>query len=184
MEVSSDDRNAAVLNLLEPTSLIRHFEEQPPEGFSVWRLPCGVPAFSTVFDLLTTMEPATVRKLDALPFSRWWRRFLRPRSCFIGTTVSEYALLSDVVAAETFVHDLVTSMTPRFPFVIIKDLPTEATLVGDAAFAYSRRIAAECSASGFVLMEGQALAYVPIDFNSIDEFLARFSRVRRKNLHR
>jgi predicted N-acyltransferase len=35
-----------------------------------------------------------------------------------------------------------------------------------------------------VLLEGQSLAYVPIDFNSVDEFLARRSHARRKNLRR
>jgi len=33
-----------------------------------------------------------------------------------------------------------------------------------------------------VLMEGQALAYLPIDFTSRDELLGRFSHTRRKNL--
>ena len=35
-----------------------------------------------------------------------------------------------------------------------------------------------------VLVEGQALAHVPIDFSSLDEYLARLSRSRRQNLRR
>jgi hypothetical protein len=171
-------------NLLEPASLIRHFQEHPPEGFSALDLGNGVPAFSASFDLLTTVDPALLRKVDALPFVRTWRRSLRANTCFIGTTVSEYALLPDAMSPEVVVHDLVTAVAPRYPFLIIKDLPTDATLVGGAGFAWSRRLAETCRELGFVLMEGQALAYVPIDFVSTDEFLARFSHARRKNLRR
>lgn len=164
--------------------MLRHFREHPPEGFSAFDLNGGVPAFSTPFDLLTTMEPAVRRKLEALPFSRWWRRFLHPNTCFVGTTVSEYALLPSATSPEIFVRDLLTGMAPRYPFLIIKDIPSDATLVGDAAYAYSRRLADVCSKAGFLLVEGQTLAYVPIDFISTEEFIARLSRARRKDLRR
>src|SRR6185437_11382648 len=36
----------------------------------------------------------------------------------------------------------------------------------------------------FVLLEGQALAYVPIDYGSDDEYLAKISYIRRKKLRR
>lgn len=163
-------------NLIEPAGLIRHFQTFPPEDFSIVGLD-DVPAFSTRFDLLTTMEPAVHRLLNVLPIPH-------PRTCFIGTTVSEFALLPQSTAPETFVRDLLSSIAPRFPFLIIKDIPTEAALVGEEAFAYSRRLSAECRKMGFVLLEGQSLAYVPIDFASVDEFLARRSRTRRKNLRR
>lgn len=164
-------------NLIEPAGLIRAFQDFPPEGFSIAGLDCGVPAFSTRFDLLTTMEPAVRRLLKALPIPH-------PRTCFVGTTVSEYALLPVSIAPEEFAGGLLSSIAPRFPFLIIKDLPTEAVLVGDEALAYSRRLADACSKLGFVLLEGQSLAYVPIDFTSIEEFLARRSATRRKNLRR
>ena len=171
-------------NLLEPASLLRYFQEYPPEGFSAFHLDSGVPAFSTSFDLLTTMEPSVRRKLEIMPLARWWRRFLRPTTCFVGTTVSEYVLLPCTTRPEIFLRDLTTGMSRRYPFLIIKDIPTDATLVGDAAYAYSRRLADACRENGYVLVEGQALAYVPIDFASTEEFLARMSRSRRKDLRR
>jgi predicted N-acyltransferase len=143
-----------------------------------------LPAFSTRFDLLTTLEPAVLRRLDALPFSRWWRKFLRPMTCFIGTTASEYVLLPSDQTPEQLVGSVRSRLAPRYPFLIIKDLPAEAALVGDAALAYSLRLADACRQAGFVLVEGQALAYVPIDFASTDEYLARLSHARRKNLRR
>jgi predicted N-acyltransferase len=42
----------------------------------------------------------------------------------------------------------------------------------------------QLQAAGFILVEGQALAYVPVDFASIDEYLARLSKSRRQNLKR
>ncbi|MGZ7079604.1 MAG: GNAT family N-acetyltransferase [Thermoanaerobaculia bacterium] len=171
-------------NLLEPPNFIRHFQEHPPEGFTSLKLEGGLPAFSTRFDLLTTLEPAVRRRLNALPLSRWWRRFLRPKTCFIGSTVSEYVLLPRDPAPEQFVSDLLSQLAPDYPFLIIKDVPTDSTMVGSDALAYSLRLADACRSAGFVLIEGQALAYVPIDFATTDEYLSRLSHARRKNLRR
>jgi hypothetical protein len=174
----------ALHNLLEPIDLIRHFLAAPPQGFSALDLAAGVPAFSTPFDLFTTLDPVIRRKLDALPFARWWKRLLRPQTCFVGTTVSEYALLPHSMSPEVFVRHLVDEIAPRYPLLIVKDIPTDAVLVGNAAYTYSRLLADACSKDGFELVEGQALAYVPLDFVSIDEFLARMSRSRRKDIKR
>ena len=170
-------------NLLEPPSLIRHFRDYPPEGFSPVLVEGGVPAFSMSFDLLTTLEPAARRRVDALPLAKWWQRLLVRRTCFIGTTVSEYALLPRDTTPEELVG-IVSRLVPAYPFVIIKDIPTDATLVGETAFAYSHRFADACREAGFVLVEGQALAYVPIDFSSIDGYVERLSHVRRRNVRR
>jgi len=171
-------------NLLEPASLIRHFQQHPPEGFAPVELNGGAPAFSMRFDLLTTMEPALRRKLEAPPLARWWRPLLRANTCFVGTTVSEYALLPETTPPEVLARNLLAEMGSRYPFLIIKDIPADAVLVGDAACAYSRRLADACRTLGFVPVEGQALAHVPIDFGSTEEYLARLSRARRKDLRR
>src|SRR5947209_18808422 len=113
-----------MLNALEPLNLIRHFQEEPPEGFSIVELNAPVPAFATVFDLLTSAEPDVLRRIDALPWSRRWRNLLRAQTCFVGTTVSEYAPLSDEIPPDTFVDDILRSARSRFPFVIIRDLPS------------------------------------------------------------
>jgi predicted N-acyltransferase len=164
-------------NLLEPPNLIERFRAYPPEGFTPLGLDCGAPAFSTRFDLLTTAPPAVRRTLGALS------PFLRPATYFVGTTVSEYALFPSDAPPERLVSDLMAAAA-QYPFVIIKDIPTEATLVGDDALAYSRRLAEACRGNGFVLVEGQALAYVPIDFASTGEYLRRLSHARRRNLRR
>jgi hypothetical protein len=171
-------------NLIEPAGLVRTFQEHPPEGFRAFDLCSGVPAFSASFDLLTTVDPSVRRVVDALPFATTWRRLLRARTCFIGTTVSEYALFPSHASAENVARCIIGSVGADYPFVIIKDVPGDSVLVGEQAFAWSQQLAAACRALGFVMLDGQALAYVPIDFASVEEFLARRSHTRRKNLRR
>ena len=179
------DANLPVLyNQLEPANLIRQFTAAPPHDFLAFSIADGVPAFVTEFDLLTTLDPAVRRKIEALPLARWWRRFLRPRTCFVGTTVSEYALLPRATAPEVFVRGLLDGLAPDYPFLIVKDIPTEPVLVGDAAYVYAREFTEACQRTGFVQVEGQALAYVPLDFSAVDDFLARLSSSRRKDLRR
>jgi predicted N-acyltransferase len=136
------------------------------------------------FDLFTTLDPVMLQKLRALPFARWWTRLLHPRTCFVGTTVSEYTLLPPSIPPEAFARHLVDEVAPQYPLLIVKDLPTDAVLVGDAAHRYSRRLAEACCEGGFELVEGQALAYIPLDFDSIEDFLARMPRSRRKDIKR
>ena len=169
-------------NLIEPPALIDHFLAHPPEGFSAFDV-AGVPAFSTRFDLLTTVAPAERRKLEALPLHGWWRKLLRPHTCFIGATVSEYGLLPTHQTPDAFVADLLIK-AEAFSFLIVKDMPSDPVLVGEHAYAYAQAFVEASQQVGFFMLEGQALAYVPIDFASVDELLARMSKSRRKDITR
>ncbi len=174
---------SALHNLIEPPRLVRHFLDRPPEGFRAWTLTHGVPVFSAPFDLLTTVEPADRRKLESLPLSGLWKRWLRPYTCFVGATCTEYAPLPDV-DAHAFLRELLQKSLPEHGFVIIKDIPTEDVLVGAEAFARSCELLNACDAHRFIAVEGQALAYVPIDFDDTGEYLARMPKSRRKDLTR
>jgi hypothetical protein len=170
--------------LIEPVGLIERFLEHPPAGFSIVDLGNRIPAFSAPFDLLTTVDTPVRRVIDALPFSRALRRLLVANTCFVGTTTSEYSIFPTNTSADELAAQLATDIAPHYPFVIVKDLPGDAILVGEAAYAWSEELMHACRARGFVALEGQALAYVPIDFASTDEFLMRRSHARRKNLRR
>lgn len=182
--VFADSGEPALDNLIEPFGLIGHFLEHPPSGFSILDLGNGVPAFSAPFDLLTTAEPPVRRAINVLLFSRALRRVLVANTCFVGTTTSEYAIFPAGSSAEDLANRLATDIAPRYPFLIIKDLPGDSVLVGEPAYTWSQELTEACRARGFVALEGQALAYVPIDFASTDEFLMRRSHARRKNLRR
>ena len=172
-----------ILNLLEPPSLVTHFVRHSPTGFPTFEIGEGIPAFSADFDLLTTLEPAQRRRLEKLPFYTTWCRLLHPRTCFVGTTVSEYALFSQKQTPADFIISLLR-LAHEHSFIIIKDIPSDSALVGETAHDYNLELVKACQQAGFVMVEGQALAYVPIDFESIDAFLARMSHARRKNIRR
>jgi len=165
----------ALVNLLEPLDLVRAFQSHPPEGFAP--LDFAAPAFATRFDLSTTLEPELRRRVSWIPAPK-------PKTAFVGTTVSEYALFPAELPPEELVRSLLERFAAQYSFLIIKDIPAEPALVGAEAFAYSQALTAACRAAGFELMDGQALAYVPIDFDSIDAYLGRLSHARRKNLRR
>ena len=171
-------------NLLEPRALVAHFLAHPPEGFSILAMRSGTPAFVAPFDLLTTADVALRKRVAALPWFRWWGRLLRPRTCFVGTTVSEYALFPCCAEADALVAEWLADHARHHAFLIVKDIPQESPLLDQASNAQARAIAEACARAGFVLLEGQALAWVPIDFESSDDYLARLSASRRKDIRR
>jgi predicted N-acyltransferase len=109
---------------------------------------------------------------------------LKPQACFIGTTVSEYAVFPrDIVPAR-----LVRSIRERYEadcsFLIIKDLPKASPLLKPSSNELADDMVAACKMEGFVLIEGQALAYVAIDFPSLESYISRLSSGRRKDVRR
>ena len=91
------------------------------------------------FDLLTTMEPALQQKIFHLPLYRFWGKWLRFFSCFIGTTVSEYTLLPETVSPAEFALQLKQTQAKHFPLLIVKDIPLESPLLSDSDNIYARQ---------------------------------------------
>lgn len=147
-------------------------------------LPGAMPGFALDFDLTTTMDPAAQRRLIALPLSRIWRAWLKPYTCFAGATCTEYAPLPNDLDAETLVQTLLRDVASQFSFFILKDLPIDSPLTDAAAKHYTQQVRTACKRAGFLMVEGQALAYVPIDFATIEEALARMPRAKRKEMKR
>ena len=172
------------ISQLEPDALLAHFMAQPPLGFAVELSPQGMPTFAAPFDLLTTADDALRRRVTRLPLYRWWGRLLRWRTRFAGTTVSEYAPLPPDVTPRALAQGLKAAYGRECKLLIVKDIAQDSPLLTEAANAHARAFASACAAEGYVLLEGQALAWVPIDFGCDDEYLARLSSGRRKNIRR
>ncbi len=169
-------------NQLEPAGLLRQFADHPPEGFALLQ-DWPAPAFTAPFDLLTTADDALKARLLSLPGGKWLSRRLCLTTDFVGTTVSEYAVLPRDRDAATQAAALCRH-TGRTMLTIVKDLPQDSPLLAAEDNAHARALADALAQAGFILVEGQALAYVPMDFASLDEYLARLSRNRRSNLRR
>ena len=164
--------------------MLQHFAAHPPQDFTIIELPGGVPGFALQFDLATTMDPDAQQRFRALPLYRYWRRWLTPYTCFVGATCTEYAPLPYTPDAATWVQSLVREIAPRFDFLILKDLPTHSPLTGEAADRYTEQVLTACQDADFFIVAGQALAYVPVDFASFEEVLARMPYKRRKEMRR
>lgn len=172
------------ISQLEPDALLAAFLDEPPIGFAAERSPQGMPGFVAPFDLLTTADDALRRRVAALPLYRYWGRLLRWRTRFAGATTTEYAPLPPGVAPAALAQGLKAAWGRQCKLFIVKDIAQESPLLSAADNAHARDFAAACEAAGFVLLEGQALAYVPIDFASDDDYLAKLSHSRRKNIRR
>lgn len=171
------------LNQLEPKGLLQTFGEMPPEGFCLLGHD-AVMAFSMRFNLLTTMEDEAKARIQRLPLYTHWSKWLSINTAFVGTTVSEYAPFNPTVLPEHFVASLKLQVAPSFKLTIIKDIPQNSPLLSEAENNYADAVIKSSIEQGYIVVEGQALAYVPIDFDSIDAYLARLSYSRRKNLRR
>jgi len=192
---------------LEPGYLLRLFFRFPPQGFMAWpqqiilappadsvagktiaaAAPAAMPLFACRFNLLTVLEPAWLKKLKKLPFYRGFGRMLSFKTLFAGATVSEFLPLPLPLpaAGAAAAAAALRAAGDDWPFVIAKDLPQgENALVGADIAAAAAAFDAALAARGFISVEGQALAYVPVDFADINAYLARFSKARRKNFRR
>ncbi|MCX8649754.1 GNAT family N-acetyltransferase [Gilliamella sp. B2776] len=172
------------INQLEKNELIDSFLTYPPQDFSAWLSDDDVPVFSAKFDLLTTANDDFKYKIQKFPFYKKWKHWLQPRTCFVGTTVSEYTLLTDKVDANQLAKHLKTTYAKQYPFMIVKDLPLASPLLSEYDNHYSEQLIEALKEQGYIEVEGQALAWLPIDFVDINEVFSRFSYSRRKNFRR
>ncbi|WP_088822676.1 GNAT family N-acetyltransferase [Acinetobacter apis] len=174
--------NNANLNQLEPQAVVDAFLKHPPSGFDVHSPADFVPYFYTQFDLLTTLETDALKKVRAFPGYKTWGKLLHLKTCFIGTTVTEYSVLPQHCNIESMTQFLKNN--DQIKLGIIKDLPLDSPLLSQSENQYSQHFIQTAENNGFLSVEGQALAYVPINFSSREEYLSRLSKSRRKNLKR
>lgn len=177
----------AFLNLLEPEFLVDVFLDHPPVGFlpSKVGLPEPAPAFRMSFNLLTSLEEPKKRFLRSVPFLRGLERRLQLPALFLGTTVSEYALYPASLGPARLIGALLeTSKRMKCRLTVIKDLPVDSPLLSEEENRHASALLSLAAEQGFSAVWGQALAYVKVDFDSIEEYLQRQSPSRRKNLRR
>lgn len=171
------------LNQLEPQSLVDAFIKHPPETFKVQNSQDFLPFFYTNFNLLTTLDVPLRKKIESAWGYPYWGKLLYLSTCFIGTTVTEYTPLSNRFKVQDISQKLKENPQKQ-SLTIIKDLPLNSPLLTAEENRYSCELIESAEKMGFLSVEGQALAYVPIDFENREEYLSRLSKSRRKNLKR
>ncbi len=181
--VRAIDADARWIAQLEPEAVVRTWLAHPPMDFVAGTV-VGVPRFCARFDILTTLEPPLLRKLQRIPGFGHWSRWLRWNTQFIGCTSSEYALLPKDVAARAFADTIVRDADPKARLLIVKDLARDSPLLDNHENAACDALVAELETRGFVLLEGMPLAWVPLDHADEDDYLSRLSSSRRKDIRR
>lgn len=186
-------------NLVEPPALVELFLRHPPQGFAVERLEVGdsgpgaagpnaadpgLPVFFTDFDLLTTLDAPLRRRVIRLPLYRFWSKLFRFPTLFAGTTVTEYAPVPEIVPMAAVFDSLLGDRASKHSLTIIKDVPWHSPLLSAQDNIRVHFLALLADKRGFIQVEGQALAYVPLDFASPEDYLSRLSPGRRKDLRR
>jgi len=176
------------LNSLEPAALVDAFLAHPPERFTTLGLgegPVMTPGFVADFDILTTLDDSERWLKDAASALPFLSALTRHRTLFVGTTVSEYMVCPAMPDADRLVERLLSEMGKRrAQLAIVKDLPCSSPLIGATDNDACERLLTCLRAAGFQVVAGQALAYVPIDFDSIDEYMGRLSSIRRKEFRK
>ncbi|PNS09082.1 GNAT family N-acetyltransferase [Solilutibacter silvestris] len=168
---------------LEPDALIAAWLAHPPRDFIADTV-AGAPRFLAAFDILTTLEPPLLQRLQGWPGYRLWSRWLRWKTQFVGCTSSEYALLPKGVDADAFADAIVGDADASARLLIVKDLARHSPLLDADENAACEAAIAALEARSFVLLEGMPLAWVALDFADEDDYLARLSSSRRKNIRR
>ena len=178
-----------LLNVVEPGYLIDTFLKNPPIDFDAFEVNSGTevstPAFKADFDLLTTLDDDAKQLKDAVGRFPFLKRFLVYPSVFVGTTATEYSNYPDCKDYKSVIANLLQEMRKRgAQLLIVKDIPQNSPLLNPLENEKANLLIEECANAGFLLVEGQALAFVPINFSSIDEYMARLSKSRRKEFRK
>lgn len=180
----NEEPHATCRNLLEPSAFAGLFASYPPAGFVLPAKGVGSPGFCTDFDLLTTLEQNARARLSRLPLFTLWSKLLRFSTYFVGTTITEYAPLPKRAAPAALLDAVLSGEAQEHALTIMKDLPDHSPLLPEEDNVFAAELAALATDRGFITVEGQALAYVPITFGSVGEYLERLSAGRRKDLRR
>jgi hypothetical protein len=170
---------------LEPASLVDAFMQHPPEGFTPLWIESGsysLPSFRCSYDLRTTLDEDSgwikpIRQSEVLG------KFTRLPSLFLGTTVSEYAPIPSVESFDQLLWTLERTASGA-QLIIIKDLPWQSPLLPAHANQHAQQLLAHASAKQYLNVHGQALAYVPINFSTLDEYMSALSHSRRKEFRK
>ncbi|MBI3804352.1 MAG: GNAT family N-acetyltransferase [Nitrospirae bacterium] len=168
--------------------MVEAFLDHPPVGFSPLRFGAPArptPAFLMSFGLLTSLDSSKKRLLRSLPLLRNLENLLRMPALFVGTTVSEYALYPPSLDPIPWIEALLEASKQRGSrLIILKDLPSDSPLLSEEENRFAADLLSRCVERGFFPLWGQALAYVKVDFDSMESYLQRQSAARRKNLRR
>lgn len=174
----------SLVALVEPLSLVESFLRFPPQGFVASLTSAGMPTFVAPFNLLTTADDGVRNAVQRLPLFRHWGRLLTWEARFVGCTVTEYAPLVASRPPAQLASELLEQYGREKRILIVKDLAVDSPLLDADANSRSRALAHELENLGFVLLDGMSLAWLSVDFSSVEAYITRLSAGRRADIRR
>lgn len=181
-----------LLNILEPQSLIEAFMNYPPKGFEPDYIKAGshdIYGFWAKFDVLTSANGSLkaisdrIRKFRVIDYL-FTNVFAIP-TLFVGTAVSEYSLFPRGMELRKFRLALQHQLNKSGKnLIIIKDIPSDSPLLSEQENSSSKALIHYLEKNDFIVLTGQALAYIPITFDSMEGYLSKFDSKRRNDLKR
>jgi predicted N-acyltransferase len=81
-------------------------------------------------------------------------------------------------------QELHTAYRREQPLLIVKDIAKQSPLLSPGENTYAEAFALALQERGFVLLEGMALAWVPVDYTSSADYISRLSAARRADMRR
>ena len=171
------------ISQLEPAELIESFHENPPEGFASIKIDIEdsyLHAFSMNFKILTTVNKRVKNILKYIEL------FIpKIKLLFIGTTVTEYSIFPKGVQADKVCEGILKKFSEmKSSVLVVKDIAMESPVLAEEDNRFTNELISCLKGKKFQTIYGEALAYVGINFTSVDEFLSRFSKSRRKDFKR
>jgi hypothetical protein len=171
------------INQLEPTKLIESIHENPPEDFTSIKIDIDgneLHAFTMKFRILTTVNQRIKKILKYIEFL-----IPKPKLMFIGTTVTEHSIFPKNVKADKICELILKRFYEQKSFgLIVKDIAKESPILSEEDNRFNAALIDSLKEKGFEIIYGEALAYINIDFKSLDEFINRFSKSRKKTFKR
>jgi len=171
------------ISQVEPTELIESFHENPPEDFTSIKIDVDgsdLHAFSMKFRILTTVNQRVKNILKYIEFL-----IPKPKLLFIGTTVTEYSVFPRERGAGKVCENILKKFSEVKSFgLIVKDIAKESPILTEEENRFNNELMDSLKEKGFEIIYGEALAYITVNFKSIDEFINRFSKSRKKTFKR
>jgi hypothetical protein len=172
------DAPMGMANAIEPAWYANIICNHPPDGFRSGHRD-GITYFVGSFDLssrLRTSPTLAALAKAVLP---------SPRMLFIGNSSCEYCFVpKDQSDGDILATVLSLAKETQATASLMLNLPAGAPFLSKDDNARSRNLLLSLARNGFEVLGGEVLWYVPIDFNSTDDFLKKLPSRHRQRIRR
>jgi len=171
-------------NAIEPRQLINAFLRQSsPEICTLELGSSRIPGYTAQSELLGYLLASACKFWPGLK-SVYKSQFLRKRTLFVGTTATEFLVSPAIENIPALILELKLQMQKRnADLLVLKDIPEESPLLPREENTQTQKLMQFCEQSNeFSLISGKSIAYIAIDFSTVEQYLAALEPASAANL--